>query len=337
MLKNNIALISKNTDNIKILKDIITNLEANIYTYDSIEDLKQKTPHMEMDAVFCYYEELGNISDVVNLNNVFLIDSDFNEEHKKIVYENSIYEYLFLPINSMDVLHRLAIINQQKLERFNNNSACISVLTQLVNIKDGDNNGHLVRMRNIVGLFLEELLKHDDYKHRLSESLCYEITQASLLHDIGKMVIPDHILHKTGSLTFEEFDSMRQHTDIGHQILSTTYNKFASNNIIKLAIDIAQSHHERWNGNGYPQNLKGEDIPLNARIVAICDVYDSIISSNSYKSSSTHEHALESIILESGMRFDPNLVNVFKNIGDSIKQEKQSRFTKMRTYHKPTI
>jgi len=140
----------------------------------------------------------------------------------------------------------------------------------------------------------------------LSEPRAEEIEQASLLHDVGKIAIPDHILHKPGKLTPDERAAMQRHATIGADLLSGS-----SSQLLRTAENIARTHHERWDGTGYPARLRGNAIPLPGRIAAICDVYDALLTERPYKRAWTVEATLEHIAAERGRHFDPDLVDAF--------------------------
>jgi len=137
---------------------------------------------------------------------------------------------------------------------------------------------------------------------------------ASSLHDIGKVGIPDSILNKPGKLTEDEFSIMKTHVEIGTNTLSKLQEEYPNNSFVQLGIEITQCHHEKWDGNGYPKGLSGNDIPLSARIMAIVDVYDALISQRSYKLAYTHEDAIVMINEQIGKHFDPDLVNYFNEL-----------------------
>lgn len=143
---------------------------------------------------------------------------------------------------------------------------------------------------------------------------------AAALHDIGKVGIPDSILNKPGRLTDEEYEIMKTHVVIGKNILDTTYGNKLSNNIIKYARDIVYHHHEKYDGTGYPEKLKGEEISIISRIMALIDVYDALANPRVYKPAMPYKEVEEFIKDQSGRMFDPKIVNIFEMVKDELKQ-----------------
>ncbi len=183
----------------------------------------------------------------------------------------------------------------------------IFVLTELVESVSDETGKHIRRVAEY-----SRLLAH--YHHSVSEEDADIIYHASPMHDIGKMGIPNHILHKNGSLTEEEFEIMKTHTSIAHK-----YLKVPDRKIMKAADIIAYEHHEKWNGKGYPQGLKGEDIHIFGRIVALADVFDALTHKRIYKDAWSIEDAVSYIIEHSGTQFDPYIVEIFEaNIDEFI-------------------
>lgn len=164
--------------------------------------------------------------------------------------------------------------------------------------RDDDTGSHIHRMSRYAGLVARAM--------NLSDEECQAIENASPMHDLGKIGIPDAILLKPGKLTIEEFEVMKSHTTIGASLLANS-----SSELIQLAEVIALTHHEKWNGLGYPRGLKGEDIPLSGRIVAVCDVFDALTSERPYKKAWETERALEVMRSDSGTHFDPEVVMAF--------------------------
>jgi len=195
----------------------------------------------------------------------------------------------------------------------------VSALVHLAESQDAATSGHLRRIMETCRVVASILSFNSVYSGQLNYGFIYKLQQACLLHDIGKVGIPDSILLKPGKLTREEFEVMKQHTTIGAQTLEEAYPRFQDSSILKMAIDIAHYHHERWDGKGYPNGLKGDEIPLAAQIVAICDVYDAIRSVRTYKPAYSHEESLSEIRRECGTHFNPALCDAFFNCAEEIR------------------
>ncbi len=142
---------------------------------------------------------------------------------------------------------------------------------------------------------------------------------SSALHDIGKVAVPDAILLKPGALSDEQFAVMRTHTTIGGDTLRQIIERYQGHDYLSMAMDIAYSHHEKWDGTGYPQGLRGEEIPLAARIVAACDAYDAITSVRSYKKAFSHEEALRRIAVDRGTHFDPAVADALESCAEDFR------------------
>ncbi len=149
------------------------------------------------------------------------------------------------------------------------------------------------------------------YNETLTKEYIQEIKRASPLHDIGKIDIPDNVLFKTGRLTTEEFTIIKTHSSIGFRALHSAREQFMKNDFFNIACDIALYHHEKWDGSGYPKGLKGNNIPLSARIMALSDVYDALVSKRVYKDAIKHTDAKQMITEEQGKHFDPIIVDAF--------------------------
>lgn len=193
-------------------------------------------------------------------------------------------------------------------------------LAKLAEVRDGDTGKHLERIQILCKLFAEELHKRPQFRDVVTENYCSLIFHASPLHDIGKVGILDHILLKPGRLTPDEFEIMKTHTTIGSSTLIEVQQRYPNNEFIEMGIMIARSHHEKWNGQGYPDGLSGNSIPLCARIMAIVDVYDAVRSKRIYKPPISHPETCQIIEKESGTQFDPALVEVFKDLKEKFNQ-----------------
>ncbi len=203
----------------------------------------------------------------------------------------------------------------------------VQALAILAEHYDPDTGKHLERIQLYVRALLEYLASSSNqYSEYVQKNSNYieEIVFASLLHDIGKTAIPLEILIKPGKLTPEEFDIIQSHTTIAGEALGRANHifkkEFGKDSYLALARDIAIYHHEKWNGTGYPERLKGSDIPLSARITAIADVYDALTSERPYKKAWSHERALEEIVNSSGSHFEPELVEAFIHCAEQFRR-----------------
>ncbi len=193
----------------------------------------------------------------------------------------------------------------------------IRALANVAESKDNETGNHILRTQNYVKELALELAKNDKYKNQLTEEYIELVTDAAPLHDIGKVGIPDEILHKPGKLTEEEWLTMKTHASIGANAIWNSIKDIQDKiavNFLEVAIEIAGSHHEKWDGSGYPRGLKGTDIPLSARLMAVADVYDALINKRVYKPAFTDEYTTQYIIESSGTHFDPDIISAFKNI-----------------------
>ncbi len=184
-------------------------------------------------------------------------------------------------------------------------------LAKLAEWRDPETGAHLERMRVYSRILAHQLSLAPKYADVVDADYIRTIYIASPVHDIGKVGIPDHILLKPGRLTRAEFEVMKQHSIIGSNTLDAALNGHPSAGYLCLARDIARSHHEKYDGTGYPDGLSGEDIPLCARIVAVADVYDALTTKRVYKDAFSHERAKQMIVDGSGFHFDPDLVDAF--------------------------
>lgn len=185
------------------------------------------------------------------------------------------------------------------------------VIASLAESRDPETGEHLERIRSYCHILAEELRDNSDYSEWIDEKFIEDLYRSSPLHDIGKVGIPDCILLKPGSLTDSEFEMMKQHSLIGAEALGKTIRTDTNAGFLTMAADIARYHHERFDGSGYPDGLKGKEIPLAARIVAIADVYDALTSSRVYKPAFRPEIAYMMICQERGKHFDPVIVDAF--------------------------
>lgn len=192
--------------------------------------------------------------------------------------------------------------------------ATILAMAKLSQSRDDATGTHLERVQGYCKMIATKLAVMPEYKTSMTNHYIELIYKASALHDIGKVGIPDSLLLKPDKLSHEEFERMKEHTTIGADTLEEVRKYYPQNEFIEIGIQMARSHHEKWDGLGYPDNLKGEDIPLSARIMALADVYDALKSIRCYKEPFTHEKCCEIIIAEKGKAFDPAIIDVFMMI-----------------------
>ena len=201
------------------------------------------------------------------------------------------------------------IVSERTEEVLKTQRATIFALSSLADARDAETGDHLERIRNY-SVLLMQLYKDEEDHPEIDSRLLRDLYDSSILHDIGKVGIPDSILLKKGFLNEEEFAIMKNHTIIGYEALKNAAGDLGSDFFLNMAMDIILYHHERWDGAGYPYGLKGEEIPLTARIVSIADVYDALTSKRPYKSAFSHEKALDIMQHEEG-KYDPELFNLF--------------------------
>ncbi|MHB8897817.1 MAG: response regulator [Thermoguttaceae bacterium] len=189
----------------------------------------------------------------------------------------------------------------------------IFALAKLAESRDPQTGAHLERMREYCRVLAEELSGWKKFSHEIDGEYVQLVYMTSPLHDIGKVGIPDNVLLKPGKFTEEEFDVMKQHTLIGGQTLDAAVRVHPEAQFLRMAHDIAMTHHERFDGRGYPCGLKGEDIPLCGRITALADVYDALTTRRVYKPKMSHQSTREIILEGKGKHFDPDIVQAFLN------------------------
>ena len=204
--------------------------------------------------------------------------------------------------------------------------ATIFAMSKLAESRDPETGAHLERMREYCRLLSETLSHKKKYELIVDRQFIDNIYAASPLHDIGKVGVPDNVLLKPGKLDVPEWVVMKTHPIIGAETLRAVDRQHPGNNFIKTGIAIAEFHHERWDGSGYPYGLKGERIPLEARILALGDVYDALTSRRCYKEPFTHERTREIILEGAGQHFDPEIVEAFL--------EMESEFIRIRTFYR---
>lgn len=217
------------------------------------------------------------------------------------------------------------MVREQTEAVVNLQNAVLQTVAELVECRDDITGGHIERtqefLRVMVGAMVEQGIEPEVAGGWYDDDLFF---QSSQLHDVGKIAISDSILMKPGKLTAEEFEEMKRHTTFGGEVISRIQKKTKEVSFLRHAKVFALTHHERWDGGGYPAGLRAEDIPLQGRLMAIVDVYDALISERPYKKAFPHEEAVAVIRAESGTHFDPKLVEVFVSIEERIRRVAES-------------
>ncbi len=197
----------------------------------------------------------------------------------------------------------------------------IMAMASLTETRDNETGNHIKRTQNYIRALALKLRDHPRFKDFLTEDNIESLYKFAPLHDIGKVGIPDAILRKRGKLTPEEFEIMKQHPLLGGNAIAMAERGLPTpNRFLHIAREIANGHHEKWDGSGYPKGLRGDEIPVSARLMAVADVYDALISSRIYKQPYTHEEAVAQIAQGSGTHFDPDVAEAFLAIQDEFRQ-----------------
>ena len=286
-------------------------------------------PGMDGFGVLNYMNRHHYLEDIP----VIMISSEDSTETVRRAYEMGVSDYINRPFDA-GVVHRrvyntiklyakqrrlIALITNQVYEKEKNNRMMVGILSQIVEFRNGESGSHVLNINIFTGMLLESLVQYTD-KYDLSWSERLLITTASALHDIGKIGIDDKILNKPGRLTDEEFKIMQNHTIIGASILENM-GSYQDEELMKVAYQICRWHHERYDGKGYPDGLKGDEIPISAQVVSLADVYDALVSERVYKKAYSHEKAIEMITNGECGCFNPILLECLLDIQDRIKRK----------------
>jgi Response regulator containing a CheY-like receiver domain and an HD-GYP domain len=242
-------------------------------------------------------------------------------------------DYIKKPFSTPLLIQRvalhIALIDQKKeLQSYNENlakkvrektktieelqHAIIHALSDLIECRDGLTGGHVARTQRYLKLLVDGMLQTKIYEDELAGCDLDLMIESAQLHDIGKVGIPDEILKKPGRLTKEEFEIIKEHPSIGANALKGAMDMTSNKEFLSYAVAVVISHHEKWDGTGYPHGIKEKEIPLIGRLMAIADVYDALVSERPYKKAFSHDAAVDIIVNEAGKHFDPMLIEVFK-------------------------
>ena len=262
---------------------------------------------------------------------VIVISAAEDNRSVERAYDMGVADYIRRPFERVMVLRRVKnalmlyakqkrltrLVTDQVYEKEHNGVLMISILSHVVEFRNSESGQHVLHIRTLTDLLLHQLVQKTD-RYQLDESDISLISTASALHDIGKMAIDDAILNKPGRLTSEEFEIMKTHTTIGADMLLELGRHHVGNALMEYAYQIARWHHERWDGKGYPDGLKGDEIPIAAQVVSVADVYDALTSVRVYKDAIPHKEAIQMILDGKCGTFNPLLLDCLLEVQDRI-------------------
>lgn len=272
-----------------------------------------------------------NREELIHKIPVITISSENNPESMHRSFELGSTDYITRPYDESIVKNRIHntimlyakqkklidIVAEQIYEKEKNNDLMINILSHIVEFRNGESGLHVIHIQVITEILLKHLIQKTD-RYALTASDIAMITSASALHDIGKISIPDEILNKPGRFTPEEFAVMKTHSAAGAKLLSQI-EMYRDEPLIKVANEICRWHHERYDGRGYPDGLKGDAIPISAQIVSIADVYDALTSERCYKKAYSHEKSIEMIMNGECGQFNPMLLECLTECSEQIR------------------
>lgn len=264
---------------------------------------------------------------------VIMISAESTPSYVRRAYELGVIDYISRPFDSLVVQRRvmntimlyakqkklMGLVTEQMFEKEKNTSLMVTILSHIVEFRNGESGLHVLHVQTITELLLKSLVKKTDQYH-LSHKDINMISMASALHDIGKIDIPSEVLNKPGRFTDEEYEIMKKHSTIGASMLEDL-SFYQDEPLLKVAYEICRWHHERYDGRGYPDGLKGEEIPVSAQVVSMADVYDALTSDRVYKKAFPHETALQMIQEGKCGTFNPLLLECLLDISDSLEEE----------------
>ncbi len=353
--KSNILIVDDIDNNRKILHDLVAAMghtpimaENGLYALSRLENqacdlvlLDIRMPEMDGNQVLKYMKNDPNLCHIP----VIMISALGDMDNVVRCIENGADDYMPKPFNHTILRARIGAclerkrlrdkesrykdqienfnlelqsrVNKQVLEITATQRATIFAMAKLAGSRDPETGEHLFRIREYVKMICQQLCLIPKHATMIDDNYKENIYAASSLHDIGKVGIPDSILLRQGKLTAEELIAMKAHTCIGAETLRKVNRLHPGNDFVQIGIEIAESHHEKWDGTGYPYGLAAENIPLVGRILALSDVYDALTSKRCYKDAYSHARSLEIIFKDRGKHFDPDVVDSF------VKAEKE--------------
>ena len=342
--KKTVLIADDSEMNRDILADILGEAYEIVEAEDGVQAIEAMTaPGAQIDMLLLDYvmprmdgfkvlEEMNRLHLIEHIP-VVMISAENSTAYMERAYDLGVVDFIKRPFETLVVQRRVAntmvlyakqkrlrdMVLEQIYEKERQNSLMIDILSHIVEFHNGESGLHVRNIHILTKLLLKHLARVTD-KYPMTGEEVAQIITASALHDIGKIDIPDKILNKPGRLTEEEFAVMKTHTTIGSDMLKKM-PAFESEPMIKMAYGICRWHHERYDGRGYPDGLKGDEIPIGAQVVALADVYDALTSIRVYKSSYSHETAIEMILDGKCGTFNPLLLDCLRGSADDLKKK----------------
>jgi len=346
--RKTIFLVDDNLTNLTVGKTALTE-HYNVFTLNSGEKLLKMLEKNIPDLILLDIEMpemngyevlkiIKNKEETKNIPVIFLTARDDVEGELEGLSLGAI-DYITKPFSPVLLLKRIEthlLVESQKKELLNYNrnleeivekktesvlelqNAILKTVAELVEFRDNTTGGHIERTTSYLCILLDALAVIGLYEEELSSWDLKLVLQSAQLHDVGKIGIRDNILQKPGKLTDEEFNEIKKHTTIGKEIIEKIKRKTSERTFLDHAEIFAATHHEKWDGSGYPKGLKGNEIPLQGRLMAIVDVYDALVSDRPYKKAFSHEDAVHIISAGKGTHFEPALVDLFLKVADQF-------------------
>lgn len=342
-LKNALVLIvDKSTPNTEMIESIFQEQGARTITAGGGEEalgiVKERSQEIDLTVLDIsmpgldgvqFTDKVRAMPDIEQTPIILTTSENYNSNELELGLEAGANDYVQKPIVAKELLLRSRSTLRQRAMRelqvveltneiIGHRDVAMFGWAKIAEYRDPETGGHLKRIQEYTYVLAKRLASEAPYKELMDNDYTFNIYAASPLHDIGKVGISDEILLKPGRLTPEEFEIMKTHAEKGGKILDEANQRLVGSTLIAMARDIALCHHEKWDGSGYPKGLQGEEIPLCARIMALADVYDALVTKRVYKDAIEHEDVLEIILESSGSHFDPVVVKAFAEISEEF-------------------